>query len=1214
MKNIFENGLRWLLMGAALLCVSVHPQGLSAQSLTGKWQQYTAGGHVLGFGPGKMLVGARDHALQVELVGAQQRIPKTTSAVPQARTSALKVQPLQTVVYEEAWPGVSVEYATVNGGIAKSTYRIKAGLPGNPVEQIRLRYNRPVRVAENGDLVIKFEQGEMREAAPSAWEERNGVRYPIAVHFKVLGKCMVGFEATYYSRYTLVIDPMLTWNTFLGGDGNDYGTSIALDKDKNIYVTGRSTSTWGVPVNPFTGGYDVFVAKLNNNGNLVWNSFFGSNGADYGTSIVVDASGNIYVAGFSKHTWGTPVRVFSGGSSDAFVTKLNNNGSLVWNSFLGSGDTDQGNSLMLDSNGNIYVTGFSCASWGAPVRGFSGAGSDSFVAKLSNNGNLVWNTFLGGAGNDDGNSITLDGSGNVYMSGHSTFTWGTPIQIFSGNTDGFIAKLNNGGNLIWNTFLGGPGVDTGHSIALDGSGNICVSGFSTATWGSPFRSFSGGIADFFVAKFNNNGDIIWNTFLGGSGEDSRVYGSGTSLALDGSGNMFVAGYSTANWGTPLRMFFGSTDGFVAKLNSSGSLVWNSFLGGNGDNYSAPIAIDGSGNVYAAGYSQLAWGQPIRLFTTGCDAFVTRIRLPNINTIRPSQSLVSSNLNLSIQGKYLSQITQTQLKIFSQSIDGTNQTILNDSRVTDQFAVSSTPGLFDLILHCSEYTYVIKSCFTSLIPLSAPLQWEINDLGKGGNPATSGASGIVIGDADRDGQAEVYVANNEHMLIKYKKTSLWNISYLPEDLQTCFNSLLMADIDQDGDWELVGAGSKSLTNQYRVNYSSWDTQSIRALPGPIVSGDCNKDGVVEVYGVSINAASNMSVVEAFSNSGVVSNLGTVFCLSSGDGDNDQVDELYVANQDRRIYQLKYNGSTWSKTPVLVTGNGETRGIAFGDVDKNGANELYSANSDKNVYQSKWSGSDWLNQSIAVLPEACQAIAVGDGDNDGQDEVYVACLDGHAYQVKFNGTIWQPRDLGDAGSPLKAIAVGDGDNNFQCEIYAVADNGHVYQFQAQLQPTPTPTATMTCTVSPTPTITSTVTPTPTQTMYVTPENTATSTPTCTPTPTATLTSTATPTPANTPIPDSEKRLRIWHSQINPVHNERARIRWYQADASPVQIRIYNQLGNEIITLANGESFVPEQINEVLWDGTNRHGTKVGSGIYLVYYASGGHKEWTKVAVVK
>ncbi len=174
------------------------------------------------------------------------------------------------------------------------------------------------------------------------------------------------------------------------------------------------------------------------------------------------------------------------------------------------------------------------------------------------------------------------------------------------------------------------------------------------------------------------------------------------------------------------------------------------------------------------------------------------------------------------------------------------------------------------------------------------------------------------------------------------------------------------------------------------------------------------------------------------------------------------------------------------------------------------------------------------------------------------------------------------------------------------------------------TVTPTRTNSCTTTPSPTVTSsyTITPTltetpdysPTSTPTVTVTFTRTCTPTITPTSTLTTTITFTPTPANTPISDAEKHLRIWHSQINPMHNEQARIRWYQSDSSPVQIKVYNQLGNEIITLANGDGFIPEQINEVLWDGTNRHGVKVGSGIYLVYYSSGGHKEWTKVAVVK
>src|SRR5207248_2098788 len=128
------------------------------------------------------------------------------------------------------------------------------------------------------------------------------------------------------------------------------------------------------------------------------------------------------------------------------------------------------------------------ATWGSPVRAFSGD-YDGFVTKLDASGNLMWNTFFGGTGHDEGYPIALDGSGNIYVAGASLATWGSPVNAFSGDNDAFVAKLDSTGNLTWNTFLGSSGTDFGYGLAVDGSGNVYVAGYSSATWGSPVTAF-----------------------------------------------------------------------------------------------------------------------------------------------------------------------------------------------------------------------------------------------------------------------------------------------------------------------------------------------------------------------------------------------------------------------------------------------------------------------------------------------------------------------------------------------------------------------------------------------------------------------------------------------------------------------------------------------------------------------------------------------------
>jgi hypothetical protein len=468
----------------------------------------------------------------------------------------------------------------------------------------------------------------------------------------IRGEQKVGFMAgSYAPRFPLVIDPVQTWNTFLGSStGFCAGRDVALDTSGNVYVTGESSATWGSPVRPFAGWRDAFVAKLNKNGALEWNTFLGGpTYADYGIGIAVDTSGNVYVVGYSNASWGSPIRPFVG-SDDAFVAKLNDCGALQWNTFLGGSGADRGTDIALDTSGNIYVAGYSNVSWGSPVRPFAGS-DDAFAAELNNSGALQWNTFLGGSTKADlCFGIAVDTSRNIYLAGDSYATWGSPVRPFAGTDDVFAAKLNNSGVLQWNTFLGSLDYDFGGSIAVDTSGNVYVAGISDLAWGLPVRPYAGGF-DAFAAKLNNSGALQWNTFLGGSGDDFGRY-----ITVDTSGNVSVTGESSATWGSPVRPFAGTDDVFAAKLNNSGALHLSTFLGGPGDEISGGIAADSSGNVYVTGTSYGTWGSPVHPFVGSCDAFIAKI---DLGIFPPSQFSLHRAVNYFIFYKeYINRLTWT----------------------------------------------------------------------------------------------------------------------------------------------------------------------------------------------------------------------------------------------------------------------------------------------------------------------------------------------------------------------------------------------------------------------------------------------------------------------------------------------------------------------------------------------------------------------------
>ncbi|MCA1789329.1 MAG: SBBP repeat-containing protein [Thioalkalivibrio sp.] len=346
--------------------------------------QFVSDGHVLGFGGDGYFVSNGSYALRVGFEGAKPTAPSSDNA-GQGRTGTdTKATPLSRVSYSEVWPGIGVTYDVPHGGIARSTWTLA---PGADSAAIRLRYNRPVEVSSSGELNVRFETGSIAESRPVAWQDVDGHRHPVEVAFEVLASDLVSFRLGSYRRdLPLVIDPTLSWNTFLGGSSiNGYGSGrIAVDDSGNVYVGGRSDATWGNPVRTFTGAGDAFVAKLSPSGGLIWNTFLGGSGDDSGRGLAADGSGNVYVAGYSYATWGSPVRTFTGGenaSENTFVAKLSSSGGLIWNTFLGGDGNDREWSIAVDGSGNVYVGGESDATWGSPVRTFTGA-SDAFVVKL----------------------------------------------------------------------------------------------------------------------------------------------------------------------------------------------------------------------------------------------------------------------------------------------------------------------------------------------------------------------------------------------------------------------------------------------------------------------------------------------------------------------------------------------------------------------------------------------------------------------------------------------------------------------------------------------------------------------------------------------------------------------------------------------------------------------------------------------------------------
>jgi hypothetical protein len=604
------------------------------------------------------------------------------------------------VEYQDLYPGVDLVFYG-NQRQLEYDYVVAPGAdPG--VIKLAIDGAESMALDGQGDLVLHTSGGDVLEQAPEVYQNSGGVCQPISGQFVLEGDDHVGFALGAYDRsQPLVIDPVLSYSTYLGGSGTDEGQAIAVDAAGDAYVTGYTSSTnfptaAGAFQTSYGGGAaDAFVAKLNPTGTaLVYSTYLGGTGNDYGQGIAVDAAGDAYVTGLTASanfptTPGAYQRSFGGGSGyDAFVTQLNPTGTaLVYSTYLGGSNHDYGDGIAVDAAGNAYVTGgTSSANFpttaGALRTSYGAVYGNAFVTKLNPTGTaLVYSTYLGGTSNDYGNGIAVDASGDAYVTGHTDST-DFPItpgayQTAFGNA--FMAKLNPTGTaLVYSTYLGGSGDDQGHGIAVDADGNAYVTGDGA-----------------FVAKLNPTGtDLVYSTYLGGSG-------AGRGIAVDADGNAYVTG-----------------DGaFVAKLNPAGTvLVYSTVLGGSGAGYG--IAVDAAGNAYVTGYTGSANfpTTPGAFQTTygggSYDAFVAKIAFETQTTTALTTSASPSTYGDSVT--FTALVTAQGSPVTSGTVDFKE----GDTVLASMVALSSSGTANFSISSLSAVTHTITAFYSGASGLDA----------------------------------------------------------------------------------------------------------------------------------------------------------------------------------------------------------------------------------------------------------------------------------------------------------------------------------------------------------------------------------------------------------------------------------------------------------------------------------------------------------------
>lgn len=598
------------------------------------------------------------------------------------------------VHYREAYPGIDLAYY---GNQGKVEYDFIVA-PGADPNQIKLAFDGAsgIKVAASGDLLLTTALGEVHLQKPLVYQlEPNGHKTLVAGQY-VVGADRQEFSerrkvqiqlAAYDRRKPLVIDPVLLFSTHLGGNGADGGKGIGVDASGNMYVTGVTASVDFPTLNPFQASYgggnlDVFVTKLNATGALVYSTYLGGSGADYGglensfpmnlnfggLGIAVDSVGNAYIAGTTQSLNFPTLNAYQSVngsapfiSDDVFVTKLGPTGGLVYSTYLGSNSSDYGFAIAVDAAQNAYVTG---QAWkGFPIYnpfsifglepnlGIEGsdAYTDAFITKFNSTGGLIYSRWFGGGLSESGYGIAV-GSGSVYLTGVTTTNLvfasvDASQSAYGGNQDAFVAKVDDAtGQWLWVTYLGGSNTDWGKGIAVDGSGNVYVTGETSSTdfpTTNASQGINAGTADAFVAKFSTSGTRLYSTYLG-----ANNYDTGNGIVADTAGNAYVTG-QTASPDFPIlnasQSTYGGTtvagsnidrgDAFVTKFNATGGRVYSTYLGGDGADKGYGIAVDTAGNAYITGEtysSNFPLVNPSLSSPSPVNAFVAKIGEPNTN--------------------------------------------------------------------------------------------------------------------------------------------------------------------------------------------------------------------------------------------------------------------------------------------------------------------------------------------------------------------------------------------------------------------------------------------------------------------------------------------------------------------------------------------------------------------------------------------------------
>lgn len=492
-----------------------------------------------------------------------------TTTTPES--GILNVLSYKKVVYENIYPNIDIEFLISDTEAGKFKYNFIVR-PGGNINDIKLKFDgaNKTTLTESGAIQIETSLGNIEENIPYSYQlNETQKEQRVNVNFKKISNNVYGLISEKYNlTKSLVIDP-IPWATYFGGTLAETGYGINRDAAGNVYITGSTLSTNNMAT---SGAFQVTLA----------------------------------------------------GGTDAYITKFNPNGSLLWSTFLGGTAADLGYVVVFDSIGNVLVGGAASSTTGiASVGAFQatlGGLQDCFLVKFTTAGARIWGTYYGGASANEIIYGLVADSGSIYAAGYTNVTTGTTMATAgsyqpaygTGAYDAFIVRFTAAGNRVWGTYYGGTGDDRATSISRAANGDLLVAGQTTSTGsmasaGAFQTTFAGSICGY-VARFTSAGNRVWSTYYGGTQNTVCVL-----VLPDIGGGVVTAGYTGSTSGIASTGAFQNTlgggpaaspyDGFVARFTGAGTRLWATYYGGNDyDVGGFGLATDQYGNILMSGYS------------------------------------------------------------------------------------------------------------------------------------------------------------------------------------------------------------------------------------------------------------------------------------------------------------------------------------------------------------------------------------------------------------------------------------------------------------------------------------------------------------------------------------------------------------------------------------------------------------------------------------